>query len=198
MQLANQEAVRLGHEFVTSLHVLYGIVKEGSGLGANVLRNLDAFGRVAAQLEEELRKLPRMNKEPDSFKLQQMEDTKNAIARAIEAARGMGHSYVGSEHLLLGLLHKRGAACRVLSEANVTFDAAKEEILTVLGEKARTEVVEARSKIWFTLLVTIKEGDVRDFHVRGAADSLADVQNRVEDFLAAVRAAEKEPRVQGE
>src|SRR3954468_24638283 len=102
MQLANQEAQRFNHEYVGTEHVLLGLVKEGSGVAANVLKNLDVDLR---RIRSEVEKL--IHAEPDMVTMGQLPQTpgaKKVIELAIEEARNLNHNSVGDEHLLLGLL----------------------------------------------------------------------------------------------
>lgn len=101
MQLANQEAQRLSDECVTCGHVLIGMVKEGGGIGAIVLRNA---GVELRKLRVELEKLAKPGQKTVAMgRLSQTPAVKRAIDYAIEEARNLNHKYVGTEHLLLGL-----------------------------------------------------------------------------------------------
>src|SRR6266487_4642131 len=105
MALANQEAQRFNHEYIGTEHILLGLVKEGSGVGANVLKNLDV---QLPKVRQEVEKLIKHGTEPSNLgKLPQTPRAKHVIALAIEEARGLNHNYVGSEHLLLGLIAER-------------------------------------------------------------------------------------------
>ena len=115
MQLANQEAQRFNHEYVGTEHVLLGLIKEGSGVAANVLRNLDVDLR---KIRNEVEKIVQAGPEMVTMgKLPQTPRAKKVIEYAIEEARNLNHNYVGTEHLLLGLLREQeGVAAQVLDE----------------------------------------------------------------------------------
>src|SRR5262249_57615040 len=105
MQLANQEAQRFNHEYVGTEHVLLGLIKEGSGVAANVLKNLEVDLR---KIRNEVEKIVQAG--PDMVtmgKLPQTPRAKKVIEYAIEEARNLNHNYVGTEHLLLGLLREQ-------------------------------------------------------------------------------------------
>src|SRR6202051_484944 len=132
MQLANQEAQRFNHEYVGTEHVLLGLIKEGSGVAANVLKNLDVDLR---KIRNEVEKIVQAG--PDMVtmgKLPQTPRAKKVIEYAIEEARNLNHNYVGTEHLLLGLLREQeGVAAQVLMNLNLKLDEVREEVLNLLG-----------------------------------------------------------------
>ena len=132
MQLANQEAQRFNHEYVGTEHVLLGLIKEGSGVAANVLRNLDVDLR---KIRNEVEKIVQAG--PDMVtmgKLPQTPRAKKVIEYAIEEARNLNHNYVGTEHLLLGLLREQeGVAAQVLMNLNLKLEEVREEVLNLLG-----------------------------------------------------------------
>ena len=102
MQLANQEAQRFNHEYIGTEHVLLGLVKEGSGVAANVLKNLDVdLRKIRLEVEKIVQAGPDM---VTMGKLPQTPRAKKVIEYAMEEARNLNHNYVGTEHLLLGLL----------------------------------------------------------------------------------------------
>jgi ATP-dependent Clp protease ATP-binding subunit ClpC len=132
MALANQEAQRLNHEYIGTEHILLGLVKEGSGVGANVLRNLDVdLRRVRLEVE----KLVKAGSEMVTMgKLPQTPRAKKVIEYAIEEARNLNHNYVGTEHLLLGLLREHdGVAAQVLINLGLKLEDVREEVLNLLG-----------------------------------------------------------------
>jgi ATP-dependent Clp protease ATP-binding subunit ClpC len=132
MALANQEAQRLNHEYIGTEHILLGLVKEGSGVGANVLRNLDVdLRKVRLEVEKLVRAGPEM---VTMGKLPQTPRAKKVIEYAIEEARNLNHNYVGTEHLLLGLLREHdGVAAQVLMNLGLKLDEVREEVLNLLG-----------------------------------------------------------------
>ena len=132
MQLANQEAQRFNHEYVGTEHVLLGLVKEGSGVAANVLKNLDVdLRKIRVEVEKIVQAGPDM---VTMGKLPQTPRAKKVIEYAIEEARNLNHNYVGTEHLLLGLLREQeGVAAQVLMNLNLKLEEVREEVLNLLG-----------------------------------------------------------------
>ena len=132
MQLANQEAQRFNHEYVGTEHVLLGLVKEGSGVAANVLKNLEVdLRKIRVEVEKIVQSGPDM---VTMGKLPMTPRAKKVQEYAIEEARNLNHNYVGTEHLLLGLLREQeGVAAQVLMNLNLKLEEVREEVLNLLG-----------------------------------------------------------------
>jgi ATP-dependent Clp protease ATP-binding subunit ClpC len=138
MALANQEAQRFNHEYIGTEHVLLGLVKEGIGVGANVLKNLDVdLRKVRLEVEKLVKSGPEM---VTMGKLPQTPRAKKVIEYAIEEARNLNHNYVGTEHLLLGLLREQdGVAAQVLMNLGLKLEEVREEVLNLLGAGSESE-----------------------------------------------------------
>src|SRR5712671_6581408 len=94
MQLANQEAQRFNHKFINTEHVLLGLIKEGSGVAANVLKNLDVDLR---KIRREVEKLVQSGPDPvPAGKLSQTPRAKKIIEYSMKEARNLNHNYVGT------------------------------------------------------------------------------------------------------
>ena len=142
MALANQEAQRFNHEYIGTEHILLGLVKEGSGVGANVLKNLDVdLRKVRLEVEKLVKSGPDM---VTMGRLPQTPRAKKVIEYAIEEARNLNHNYVGTEHLLLGLLREQdGVAAQVLMNLGLKLEEVREEVLNLLGAGVETEDTSA-------------------------------------------------------
>ncbi|MBI1825806.1 MAG: hypothetical protein HY287_16575 [Planctomycetes bacterium] len=134
MALANLEAGNLGHNFLAPDHIMLGLIAEGECVATQALRLLDVDldrvrERVAAQMEK-----PSAN---SGFGTRaQTSQTKEVIATAITEARQFGHRYVGTEHLILALLHQPdGAPARVLREQGVELARLREKVLAMMPSK---------------------------------------------------------------
>jgi ATP-dependent Clp protease ATP-binding subunit ClpC len=140
MALANQEAQRFNHEYIGTEHILLGLVKEGSGVGANVLKNLEVdLRKVRLEVEKLVKSGPDM---VTMGKLPQTPRAKKVIEYAIEEARNLNHNYVGTEHLLLGLLREQdGVAAQVLMNLGIKLEEVREEVLNLLGAGTENEEV---------------------------------------------------------
>ncbi|SMP54777.1 ATP-dependent Clp protease ATP-binding subunit ClpC [Neorhodopirellula lusitana] len=132
MQLANQEAQRFNHEYIGTEHILLGLVKEGSGVAANVLKNLDVdLRKIRLEVEKLVQSGPEM---VTVGKLPQTPRAKKVIEYSMEEARNLNHSYVGTEHILLGLLREQeGVAAQVLMNLGLKLEDVREEVLNLLG-----------------------------------------------------------------
>jgi len=132
MALANQEAQRFNHEYIGTEHILLGLVKEGSGVGANVLKNLDVdIKKLRLEIEKLVKSGPDM---VTMGKLPQTPRAKKVIEYAIEEARTLNHNYVGTEHILLGLLREtEGIAAQVLMNLGLKLEDVRQEVLNLLG-----------------------------------------------------------------
>ncbi len=132
MQLANQEAQRFNHEYIGTEHILLGLVKEGSGVAANVLKNLEVdLRKIRLEVEKIVQSGPDM---VTMGKLPQTPRAKKVIEYAMEEARNLNHNYVGTEHLLLGLIREQeGVAAQVLMNLGLKLEDVREEVLNLLG-----------------------------------------------------------------
>ena len=145
MQLANQEAQRFNHEYIGTEHVLLGLVKEGSGVAANVLKNLDVdLRKIRLEVEKLVQSGPEM---VTMGKLPQTPRAKKVIEYSMEEARNLNHNYVGTEHILLGLLREQeGVAAQVLMNLGLKLEEVREEVLNLLGHGLDGEEGEERSR----------------------------------------------------
>jgi ATP-dependent Clp protease ATP-binding subunit ClpC len=138
MQFAKQEAMRFNHEYIGTEHILLGLVKEGAGVAANVLKNLDIdLRKIRLEVEKIVQAGPDM---VTMGKLPQTPKAKRAIEYSIEEAHKLNHNYVGTEHLLLGLLREReGVAAQVLINLGLSPKVVREEVLNLLGHNIGPE-----------------------------------------------------------
>jgi len=146
MALANQEAQRFNHEYIGTEHILLGLVKEGSGVGATVLKNLDVdIKKLRLEIEKLVKSGPDM---VTMGKLPQTPRAKKVIEYAIEEARALNHNYVGTEHILLGLLREsEGIAAQVLMNLGLKLEDVRQEVLNLLGAGVEGEPTGLGMKI---------------------------------------------------
>src|SRR5690625_2629056 len=128
--LSQEEAVRLGHQNIGTEHILLGLVREGKGIAGKALKE---FGLNVSQIQTEVEKLIGRGNKP----LKSVHYTpraKKVIELSQDEARKLGHSYVGTEHILLGLIREgEGVAARVLRNLDVSLNKARQQVLTLLG-----------------------------------------------------------------
>ncbi len=132
LAMAREEAIRLQHDYVGTEHILLGLIREGEGVAAAVLTNLNVdLDQIHERVEESVRK----GKATIALgELPYTSRAKKVLEFAMAEAREFTHSYVGTEHLLLGLLREeKGIAAQVLNSLGVTLEEARAETLKVLG-----------------------------------------------------------------
>lgn len=163
MQLAQSEAQRFNHEYIGTEHLLLGLIKEGSGVASHVLQNLDVdLRKVRLEVEKIVQSGPDM---VTVGKLPQTPRTKKVLEYAIDEAKSMGHNYVGTEHLLLGLIREQeGVAFTVLKNLDVNYDEVREEVFHLVGQKTKVEIQRTKSPEAKTRSVFSKTNDQKTFH----------------------------------
>ncbi|MCI8636920.1 MAG: ATP-dependent Clp protease ATP-binding subunit [Clostridia bacterium] len=131
VELANEAAIELGHNYIGTEHILYGLSKEGSGVASKVLGNQDitpdgVLDKIVELIGQE---------EPISETLGFTPRTKRVIENAFIEARKLGYNYIGTEHLLIGILREGDCiAARILLELDVNIPRLYNEIIKVINE----------------------------------------------------------------
>ena len=144
LTLAQEEAERSHHSYIGTEHLLLGLLREGEGLAAKVLNHLGVeIGKVRQTIESVLGRDERII-------IQQIIPTsrvKKVIEISFEEARHMGHNYVGTEHILLGLLIEgEGIAAHVLEDLGATLEMVRSEIERLLADLGAEAGAEAAHK----------------------------------------------------
>jgi ATP-dependent Clp protease ATP-binding subunit ClpC len=132
LAMAREEAIRLQHDYVGTEHILLGLIREGEGVAAAVLMNLNVdLEQIHERIEDSVRK----GKATIALgELPYTSRAKKVLEYAMAEARELNHSYVGTEHLLLGLLREeKGIAAQVLNALGVSLEDARAETLKLLG-----------------------------------------------------------------
>jgi ATP-dependent Clp protease ATP-binding subunit ClpC len=132
MSFARQEAMKFNHEYIGTEHILLGLVQEGSGVAANVLKNMTID---LEKIRHEVEKIVKTG--PSMVTMGQLPFTpraKKVLELSLEEASQLSHNYIGTEHLLLGLIRENeGIAAQVLMNLGVKLDEVREEVLEFLG-----------------------------------------------------------------
>jgi ATP-dependent Clp protease ATP-binding subunit ClpC len=203
MQLANQEAQRFNHEYIGTEHILLGLVKEGSGVAANVLKNLEIdLRKIRLEVEKIVQSGPDM---VTMGKLPQTPRAKKVIEYSIEEARNLNHNYVGTEHLLLGLLREQeGVAAQVLMNLGLKLEDVREEVLNLLGhnmdsgESSGGERTANKGKSKTPALDSFGR-DLTDLARQGKLDPVIGRQNEIERVIQVLsRRTKNNPVLLGE
>lgn len=132
LALAQDEAKRLNHDYLGPEHILLGLIKEGEGVATEVLNNFE-IDLESLKLEIE-REVPPGGNLAVLGNVPFTPHSKRVLELAVDEARIMGHNYIGTEHLLFGLIREEESiASRILAKHGVTLDKAKKEVMNILG-----------------------------------------------------------------
>jgi len=139
VELARSEARRFNHNYVGTEHILLGLIKLGEGVAVNVLGRMGLdLKTVRMAVEKQVGPGPEEAKAPETIPLTPR--VQKVMAHAIAEGRTLGHAYVGTEHILLGLLKEgEGVAARVLQALNVDLERCRKEILADIEPNASGE-----------------------------------------------------------
>ena len=155
--LANQEAQRFNSQYIGTEHILLGMLKEGSGVAASALKSMEIDLRKVRLETEKLVKCG-----PDIVtmgKLPQTPRSKKVIEFAVEEARNLHHDYVGSEHILLGLLRESdGIAAQILMNLGIKSEDVRKAVLELLDAKKSGEELDGLIGIEIHDIVRYKLG----------------------------------------
>ena len=130
LALSQEEAIRLGHHNIGTEHILLGLIREGDGIAAKALKEL---GLEVKKIQAEVEKLIGKGNQPMKS-IHYTPRAKKVVELSQDEARKLGHSYVGTEHILLGLIREgEGVAARVLHNLDVSLNKARQQVLQLLG-----------------------------------------------------------------
>jgi len=133
LALALEEAVRLGHKDIGTEHVLLGLIREGDGIAAKALQ---ALGLGLDKIQNEVESLIGRGAENTgtNYTPNYTPRAKKVIELSMDEARKLGHTYVGTEHILLGLIREgEGIAARIMNNLGVSLNKARQQVLQLLG-----------------------------------------------------------------
>ncbi|MFZ5966834.1 MAG: ATP-dependent Clp protease ATP-binding subunit [Bacillota bacterium] len=129
--LAQEEAQSLRHNYVGTEHLLLGLLNEGEGIAAKVLTNM---GIQADGLKQKIKEIVGEGSDTENELLGFTPRTKRIFELSFAEARRLGHSYIGTEHLLLGLIREgEGIAAKILIDSGVNLEKARDEVMKLLG-----------------------------------------------------------------
>lgn len=138
LQLAQEEAIRMKHESIGTEHILLGLIREGGGIAAKALEAIEVNTQL---IEEGVKELVGVGEKDVGPIVHYTPRAKKVIELSVDESRKLGHSYIGTEHLLLALIREgEGVAARVLGNAGVSLNKARQQVLQLLGnnEQAST------------------------------------------------------------
>ena len=197
LTLAQEEAERSHHSYIGTEHLLLGLLREGEGLAAKVLNNLGVeIGKVRQTIESVLGRNERII-------IQQIIPTsrvKKVIEISFEEARRMGHNYVGTEHLLLGLLIEgEGIAAHVLEDLGATLEKVRSEIERLLHDSTVEDSEPAQKKPSKTPLLDQFGRDLTDMARKNVLDPVIGREMEIERVVQILsRRTKNNPALIGE
>ncbi len=197
LTLAQEEAERSHHSYIGTEHLLLGLLREGEGLAAKVLGNLGVeIGKVRQTIESVLGRNERII-------IQQIIPTsrvKKVIEISFEEARRMGHNYVGTEHLLLGLLIEgEGIAAHVLEDLGANLEKVRAEIERLLHDSATEEAEPAPKRPSKTPLLDQFGRDLTEMARKNGLDPVIGRETEIERVIQILsRRTKNNPALIGE
>ena len=159
IEIANDLAIELGHNYIGTEHILYGLSKEGSGVAAKVLENQEVEPQKILDKIDEL--IGREDKTEETLGFTPR--TKRVIENAFIEAKKLGYNYIGTEHLLIGILREADSiAARILLDLNVNIPKLYNEIIKVIndeeiGEDGANTKKETRKKGSYNSTATLNQ-----------------------------------------
>jgi ATP-dependent Clp protease ATP-binding subunit ClpC len=142
LSLAHQEAERARNNYIGTEHLLLGLMDEEGGVAGRVLREL---GMTSDRVREVIARVSASSSAFDANRVELASDTQQVLEHAVEEARRLGHHYIGTEHILLGLVRVEGTAMEVLRRLGVTADQIRRQTRRVLNESASASPTPASS-----------------------------------------------------
>ncbi|MCQ1530975.1 ATP-dependent Clp protease ATP-binding subunit [Lutispora saccharofermentans] len=136
MVYAQEEAIRLRHDYIGTEHILLGLVREDEGIGAQLIKNR---GGDLEDLRKRVMAVIGMGQEPVTKVIGYTPRTKNILESSLSEARALGHNYVGTEHLLLALLREgEGVAAQILDSIGITLEDIEDDVIKQLSSEDKS------------------------------------------------------------
>lgn len=181
IMLAQEEARRLGHNFVGTEQILLGLIGEGTGVAAKVLKSM---GVNLKDARVEVEKIIGRGSGFVAVEIPFTPRAKRVLELSLEEARQLGHNYIGTEHLLLGLIREgEGVAARVLENLGVDLAKVRTQVIRMLGETA--EVASGGGSKGSTKTPTLDEfgTNLTQLAAEGKLDPVVGRQNEIERVI---------------
>jgi hypothetical protein len=166
LSLAHEEAQRFNHQFIAPEHLLLGLVREGQGVGAMVLKHMGVeFDQVRKAVEASLGRENRIV----LGEIGLTASAKDTIELAVDEARRLNHHYIGTEHLLLGLVREGGGAATILGSLGVDLEKLRTQTIQVLSTTSRPSEETTPSEIRQARGGMLRAGAYQSFHINSEA-----------------------------
>jgi ATP-dependent Clp protease ATP-binding subunit ClpC len=194
---AQEEAARLSHNYIGTEHILLGLIREEEGLAAKVLRDLGVDQNRVRRVVEDI---VGRGQAPAGTRLSLTPRTKRVIELAVDEARRMGHHYIGTEHLLLGLVREGdGIAVNVLKSLNVSPDKVRNQLQRAVMESTPEKTTEKKKGDSKTPLLDQLATDLTAQAEEGKLDPVIGRQKEIERVIQILsRRTKNNPALIGE
>jgi ATP-dependent Clp protease ATP-binding subunit ClpC len=180
LALAQEEAVRLGHGNIGTEHILLGLIKEGDGIAAKALIGL---GLSLEKIQEEVEQLIGHGPE-QTPNIAYTPRAKKVIELSMDEARKLGHTYVGTEHILLGLIREgEGVAARVMNNLEISLNKARHQVLQLLGSNEAIPTTGVQSSNASTPTLDSLARDLTQFAKEGHLDPVIGRSKEIERVI---------------
>lgn len=183
ISLAQESAARLGHSYVGTEHLLLGLLKEGTGVAARVLQSQGVTeDKIVAQIEELIGRGDFAGKGPVDYTPR----TKRVLELSLNEARRLGHNYIGTEHLLLGIMREgESVAVRILMDLGVDPHKLLNDIVRMLNEDAPGPGGEPRSSSSYSNTPTLNQfgRDLTELAKEGKFDPIIGRDKEIERVI---------------
>jgi len=185
LEIANDIAIKLGHNYIGTEHVLYGLVKEGIGIASKVLENQNINeGAILEKIEELIGTTEKKLNKTIGFTPR----TKRVIENAFREAKNLSSDYIGTEHLLIGIIREADSiAIRIMLDLNVNLQKLYNEIIKVINEYETTEEKskgDIKSNSYNSTPVLNQYGnDLSKLAIEGKLDPVIGRKNEIERII---------------
>ena len=182
INLARQEAQRFRQEYISTEHILLGLISEGNGVAAMAIRNL---GVSLEEIRREVEKHIQMGTSPvPSGHLPLTPRARRVLDLSVEEAHNLGHNYVGTEHILLGLIRENtGIAAQVLQKVGIRLEDVREEVLTIIGAEMTGESTSKQPSKSKTPALDTFGRDLTELAREGKLDPVIGRQDEIERVI---------------
>ena len=132
---AQEEARTLNHHYIGSEHILLGLIREGEGVGAKALESL---GISLDTVRQQVHQIIGRGQQAPSGHIPFTPQAKKVLEMALPESKALGHHYIGTEHILLGLLREGGVAAQVLVKQGIDLNRVRQQVIQLLHDHQAT------------------------------------------------------------
>jgi ATP-dependent Clp protease ATP-binding subunit ClpC len=183
MVYAQEEALRMNHNYIGTEHILMGLLREGEGVAAQVLKNKGvSLEAVRGNIEE----LVGIGEEKITQVLGYTPRTKTVLEYSLSEARGLGHNYIGTAHLLLALIREGdGLAAQLLKAMGISFEGVVQEIMNMVNDEPKSNKQQGKAQPQHANTPTLNQygRDLTDMAREGKLDPIIGREKEIERVI---------------